>query len=108
AAYGVRIDDQGQSATAGGVFTVTAGGPGHLGVRLSSPSVIRPGQQGTAIVDYFNDGDTDVPAPLLIVAADNAMLRLPDQSSFAGNSVQALGINAGGPAGVLPPGYHGT
>jgi RHS repeat-associated protein len=107
-AYGVRIDDNGQTATNANAFTVTAGSQGQVRVSLTSNAVLRPYQQGVVTVDYFNDGQTDAPAPLLILSSDNAGFQLPGQSTFVPDSVQLLGINQNGPAGILPPGYHGT
>src|SRR5262249_41377100 len=37
----------------------------------------------------------------------NARLRFPDQKSYLGESVQLLGINRDGPAGILTPGARG-
>ena len=62
---------------------------------------------GFITITYANDTGNDIPAPLLNVTANNALLRLPDQSSFSSNEVQFLGINTSGPAGVLPPGARG-
>ena len=47
-------------------------------------------------------------APLLQLTADNALLRLEDQASFAGNFVTFMGISSDGPAGVLRAGESGT
>jgi RHS repeat-associated protein len=62
---------------------------------------------GTITVTYKNVGLVDVKAPLLQVTSNDADLRLPDQSSFSGPSVQFLGFNPSGPAGVLPAGTRG-
>jgi RHS repeat-associated protein len=105
--YDVHLEDGVRSATVAGAFTVTSGVAGHLETGITSTSPIRPFQEGTLTVDYVNAGDTDVPAPLLTVVADNARLRFPDQQSYLGESVQVLGINRDGPAGVLPPGARG-
>jgi hypothetical protein len=44
----------------------------------------------------------------MILSSDNASFLLPGGSSYIPDSVELLGINQNGPAGVLPPGYHGT
>jgi uncharacterized repeat protein (TIGR01451 family) len=108
APYDVRIDDQGQTVTAAAAFTVSKGNPGRVEVRLSSPSIIRTGGQGSLTVDYFNPGETDVPAPLLILKSDNARFQLPGQPDITNDIIRLLAINRSGLAGVLPPGYHDT
>ena len=85
-----------------------SGDPGQLQTSLSTASIVRVNQPGTTVViSYANIGDTDIPAPLLTVTATNALLALPGQS-FVSSTIQVLGINEDGPAGTLPPGYHGT
>ncbi|MBM3315594.1 hypothetical protein FJY71_07125, partial [candidate division WOR-3 bacterium] len=106
-AYDVRVDDDGQTDTEVDAFTVTAQPVGNVQVQMTVPGTLRPAQQGLVTVDYFNAGETDVLAPLLILSAENARLRLPGQADFAGSSVQFLGINDNGLAGVLPPGAAG-
>jgi YD repeat-containing protein len=108
-AYDVRIDEAGQTTTAAGAFTVTATKSlGQLQLQMFSQQFIRPGQQGLVAVDYVNASDNDVPAPILTITSDNADFRMPDQNTFIRKSVQLLAINHDGPAGVLPPGAHGT
>ncbi|MBM4432100.1 MAG: hypothetical protein FJ026_17395, partial [Chloroflexi bacterium] len=106
-AYDVCLADNGRTATLASAFTVVTGIPGEVRVQLSVPSALRPGQQGTLTVDYFNHGNTDTPAPLLRVSAENADLKLPEHADFAGSRVQFLAINTAGPAGILPPGANG-
>ncbi len=77
-------------------------------VRISSPSAIRGGSSGLVTVDISNESGFDQPAPLILVSADNADLRLPGDTQYVGQSVQVLGINTTGEAGTLPPGYRGT
>ena len=84
--YNVQVSEGGMTATDAGAFTVDAGGvPGHLEVSLSTPRTIRRLRQGVVTVDYTNTGDTDIPAPLLELTADNATLELPGQSGFQGS-----------------------
>ena len=59
-------------------------------------------------VNYVNQGNIDVLAPLLELVATNALVKLPDQTSFSNSSVQILGISATGPAGVIRPGESGS
>jgi RHS repeat-associated protein len=106
--YDVRVLDHNRVQLLPGAFTVTAGPLGHVDVHVNSPSQIRPNRQAIATVEYVNSGDTDVPAPLLAVVAENAVLRLPEQNNFAGETIQFLGINMSGPAGILTPGARGS
>jgi RHS repeat-associated protein len=106
--YDVQVADNGHTATDPGAFTVNAGNPGQVSVTMTSTAVLRPHQTGIVTIDYTNTGETDAPAPLLILSSDNASFQLPGQTTFVPDSIQLLGINQNGPAGVLPPGYHGT
>ena len=105
--YDVRIDDDGQFAIEEDGFTVTTGIQGNLEVRLNLPSVLRPGQSGIVTVEYANVGETDIFAPLLTLTADAAILKPSGAEEFSGSSVQFLGINPDGPAGILAPGTKG-
>ncbi len=106
--YNLEAIDGSQTATDPGAFTVTTGTPGKLSVTMSEPSAIRPGRTGTVIVDYSNTGGSDIPAPLFVLTATNASLELPGSVVPAGATLDFLGINPTGPAGVLPPGASGT
>ena len=74
---------------------------------MSAPQYVSASSSGFITITYSNDTGYDIPAPLLNVTANNALNRLPDQSSFTSNKVEFLGINDSGPAGVLPPGARG-
>ena len=100
--YDLQAIDGSQTATDHGAFTVTTGSPGKLSVTMSEPSAIRPGRTGTVIVDYSNTGGSDIPAPLFVLTATNASLELPGAVIPAGATLDFLGINPTGPAGVLP------
>jgi RHS repeat-associated protein len=82
--------------------------PTNLQVYLSTPSGVLSGHPGVVTVTYANQGNTDLPAPLLALTSDNALLELPDQSSFNSSTVQFLGIGPRGPAGILAPGAQGS
>ncbi len=101
--YDLEAIDGSQKATDAGVFTVTSGTPGQLSVTMSEPSAIRPGRTGTVIVDYSNTGGSNIPAPLFVLTAVNASLQLPSSVIPSGATLDFLGINPTGPAGVLPP-----
>jgi RHS repeat-associated protein len=108
--YDVQATDHNNvTVTDAGAFTVVSGNPGQLQTNISTAAFIRPNQPGTTVtISYANVGATDIPAPLLTVQASNAVLGYADQSGFLGSSIQVLGIDQNGPAGILPPGYHGT
>jgi len=123
-AYDVTIEDGARTATADGAFTVTTGAPGRLEANISSPDSLRVGREGIVTVEYVNVGETDLPAPLLVVRAVNTFLepilyespltrrgpttekrRLPRSRGV--DVVQFLAINQDGPAGILTPGARG-
>jgi YD repeat-containing protein len=107
--YDAEVTDHSQTVSDAGSFTVVTGNPGLLQTSLSTAQFVRLGaSQTTVTISYANTGDTDIPAPLLTVDATNAVLGYSDQSTFDGNTIEVLGINQNGPAGILPPGYHGT
>ena len=103
-AYDVRVDDGGQTGTLPGAFTVNSGAVGEIQTHMTISSAVRPGQESTIIVDCLNTGNTDVLAPLLVLSATNAQLRLADETEYVGSSVQFLAVESTGPAGILSPG----
>ena len=107
--YDVQAIDHGETLTSAGAFTVVGGDPGQLQTSLGTVAVIRPNQTGTTVtIFYANVGGADIPAPLLQVQATNAVLGYADDSTYVGSTIQVLGIDQDGPAGILPPGYHGS
>jgi RHS repeat-associated protein len=102
--YHLRIDAHGNSDTDPLPFTVVPGQAGQVVYNMSAPSYVRGGMQGTVTVTYENIGNTDAPAPLLALVATNALVRLPDQPGFYGDTTQFLAISPTGPAGIIPPG----
>lgn len=106
--YDVLGADGSQSATLAGAFTVNAGAAGAVQARVQAEQFIRPGRGGMITVEYWNDGNTDVVAPLLLLSSDNASFRLQEDLPWVRDMIQLLGINRSGPAGVLPPGGRGA
>lgn len=108
--YDVQISDGGGllNSQLPDVFEVTNGSVGDVVVNLSLPSALRPGQLGVGRVEYANIGQTDALAPVLNLLVDNARLRLPSEANFGDMSLEFLGINRDGPAGLLPPGASGS
>ncbi len=105
--YDVKVQDGARTALLNDSFTVNNGELGHVEYGMETPSALRPGQVGSVRVYYQNLGDTDVAAPLLTVSG-NALLKLPGEAAFGGTSLQLLGINSEGPAGILSPGAEGS
>ncbi|NJN12549.1 MAG: hypothetical protein HC815_33155 [Richelia sp. RM1_1_1] len=105
-AYDVKVVDDAGTATAEDLFQVSTGNPGKLDVFISAPGAVRPWSTGTVVVTYRNSGDTDITAPLLTLTADGAIFE--ENGEYSDGSVQFLGINQEGDAGVLPPGATGT
>ncbi len=106
--YGVQIADGGQTFTDPTAFTVTSAPPGQVSFSLSCSAYTNNNNPGTITLNYTNTGGTDAPAPLMILSSDNASFELPGETTYVPDSVELLGINQGGPAGTLPPGYQGT
>jgi RHS repeat-associated protein/uncharacterized repeat protein (TIGR01451 family) len=91
--------------TLNGAFTVTAGIGPRLEAHIEVPPIIRNLTPSVLWVEYANTGDADLPAPLLLVSnKGTAELRLSTSDPYITGTLQFLGINFDGPAGVLPPG----
>jgi RHS repeat-associated protein len=102
--YDVQVSDTAGTATADDSFTINLGTTGQIEAFLSVPRNVRPWGTANAVVSYRNVGDTDVVAPLFILEADSGQLRDPGSERFVEGSVQFLGINNEGLAGILPAG----
>jgi RHS repeat-associated protein len=133
--YDVRLDDGGEMGVLPGAFTVTATAPGQIQFDLVTPRYIHPYQVVPLTLEYTNTGDTDLPAPTVIIQAQNAVMGLPGQVHINAilGSIQVVGgspslqlvagaqagtggilppgfdgVTPSGPGAVLPPGYHGS
>ncbi|MCL4206398.1 MAG: hypothetical protein KJ000_28285 [Pirellulaceae bacterium] len=89
-----------------GAFEVTAGAAGRVVAHLSGPEILRAGRGGQITITYENDGHTDVPAPLLVITANNA--ELAPTASLRTPIVMRLGIGSSGPSGILRPGERAS
>ncbi|MEJ6486264.1 Calx-beta domain-containing protein [Nostoc punctiforme UO1] len=105
--YDVRIQEDGKTALANDIFTVTNGAVGKLETQLITPAALRPGISGIITVNYANTGETDIVAPLLRLETKNANLVLANQTGSS-TSIQFLGIDDEGPAGIIEPGESGS
>ncbi len=108
--YDLKVANGSQSATEVNAVTVTGAQPGQVTFNLSVPSLTRPGKVAYLTIDYRNVGGTDVAAPLFVLTntTGNATLAMPGTTDFLGTSIELLGIESTGPAGILPPGFQGT
>ncbi|MFZ4802591.1 MAG: DUF7619 domain-containing protein, partial [Chlorobium sp.] len=105
--YDVKVQDGARTALLNDSFTVNNGELGHVEYGMETPSALRAGQVGSVRVYYQNLGETDVAAPLLTLSG-NALLKQSGEAAFGGTSLQLLGINSEGPAGILSPGAQGS
>ena len=106
-AYTVKVLDGAASATLGSLFQVVPASASGLEFNLISPSVVRGGRDSTLLLQYSNNGNTDIPAPYFCITSTNGKFRLPSQSGYSDDAMELLGINGVGPAGVLTPGASG-
>jgi YD repeat-containing protein len=104
--YDVKIETPGQPVTTyTGAFQITEGTVGRLEVALSAPSAVRTSRVYPWTINYGNAGGSDLQASLFVVSNDvNAVMALSTDEPFRSGSLQVLGVNLFGPAGVLPPG----
>ncbi|MFN8534452.1 MAG: FG-GAP-like repeat-containing protein [Dehalococcoidia bacterium] len=101
--YDLSVDGN----TRSGAFVVVEGGVGKVVFHTSVTPIIRPGREATVVLNYRNVGESDLVAPLFTIGAEFGRFRHPDESDYLGDSVEILGINPNGPAGILPPGASG-
>ena len=104
-AYDVRAGDGTRSTALNDVFEVTDGPVGSLSLNMVLPSALRPGQSGVVRIEYSNEGDTNIDAPILGLGVRDALLK-----TEAGKvpSTVFLAPNQDGPDGVLAPGMRGS
>ena len=101
--YTLVLENPDGSFTSTG-FHVAEGRGGDLFARLVMPSLVRLNRPTTLTIEYGNNGDADIPSPLLAVSADEGVgLRLFTAENFSSDPVQVMGLADGHPAGVLPP-----
>ena len=106
--YDIRVTNGAVNATGADLFTINQGAVGHLEFRITAPKNIRPNREGELLLEYFNTGETDIPAPVLSLSGGNAVFRLPDQPNYIGDRIEVFAFNPTGLAGVLPPGTRGV
>jgi YD repeat-containing protein len=105
--YDLRVEDRGAvPATIADALTVSAKVGPILSASISAPPAVRPGQQYTLSINYANTGDADMVAPIFVVSnSPPVAIAISPSGDYNNNgSVQVMGVNFDGPAGVLPPG----
>jgi RHS repeat-associated protein len=86
-------------------FTVSPGTGPSFDAQLAVPEAVRPGRHYTYWLEYSNDGDTNMRAPLLFITSPQKVeMRLAKHKPFTTEGLQVLGISSSHPAGVLRPG----
>lgn len=106
--YDIRVTNGAVNATGADLFTINQGAVGQVEFRIIAPKNIRPNREGELLLEYFNNGETDIPAPVLSLSGGNAVFRLPDQPNYIGDRIEVFAYNPTGLAGVLPPGARGV
>jgi RHS repeat-associated protein len=117
--FSVRTSEgtAGPSGTLAGAITIkntlvdgtAAASPGELEYQLSAPSYFRVNSTGMVTLSYENIGGSDVAAPLFDITSDNASFALADDpTNYVEGSIEVLGDNPTGPAGLLTPGASGS
>ncbi|MCA9124654.1 MAG: carboxypeptidase regulatory-like domain-containing protein [Planctomycetales bacterium] len=98
------------TATLTDAIEITEGGrPGRLVAGVVVPSRVRLGRDFNLTVEYHNDGDTDLIAPIFRVTNTGlAPIGLSSDEFDRATSVELVGINPDGPSGILPPGARGS
>ena len=97
--YDVQVEDAGRRTTVPNAFTVNVGKQGKIVATISSPAVVRAGRPGIVTVEYFNDGETDVVAPLLGGGGRHRVPRPAGAATFSSNCGQPSGGGGGGGSG---------
>ncbi len=82
--------------------------PNTVDLNLIVPQVELIGRPGTVTISYANNGNTDLPAPVVFLDAQNAIFQVPGQTTYTGSTLQLYAYNPAGPFGTLPPGFQGS
>ena len=99
------INPNSQQDSLPGAFEITEGGQGRLTIRPITPDLLRPLRNYTLTLEYRNDGEIDMPAPVFLVSFDQGtLMRLSDASPFAPGGVQVFALGPPSNPSMLPPG----
>jgi hypothetical protein len=77
-----------------GAFLVTAGGGPAIRTRVVLPTAVRAGRPFTGYLEYWNDGDVNASAPLIVLRAVSGQASIWSESDVAGtgSSLSLLGL----------------
>jgi RHS repeat-associated protein len=101
--YNARVSDSGQTATLTSALTVQTGStgtPGQFQARIVTAQYLRPFEPGLLDVEISNPGDTDVPAGIFRIRAENAIMGL---GNAIGTSFVISLATPSGSSFILPP-----
>jgi hypothetical protein len=88
-------------------FRIVVGKAGRLVTSVSAPGAVRLGRGYVVSIDYANEGDADLVAPILrLTSTGLSQLSLSPDLSDASAGIDLVAVSPTGPAGVLPPGAH--
>jgi hypothetical protein len=108
-AYVVQVLQDGDTTGLTGMLTVTAGGGGKITANVYGPAFVRPGIVTDFTLGYYNSGNTDAGAPIIVVNSVGGQQfggpphNFPDGS----NPFEVFGLGPTMP-GILRPGEGGT
>ena len=109
-AYDVwAVQSSGASTELPAGLNVAAAVPNSVQVALIVPQAVLVGRPGTVTVTYSNTGNTDLPAPLILLNADNALFQPPGQtgySSFVAAAFRLQSLRALWDVAAGLPGQH--
>ena len=99
------VDDSGATVLRNAVKVNAAEHHAKLKYSITFPQTVRLGRKYVGFVDYANEGDADMQAPILIITETKggAMLSLKEDGDFT-SSVAFVAIGSSSPHGVLRAG----
>ena len=103
--YSLVVDSKEDAETAILEDSVTVAretGAPLLTASLDVPSSLRAGRSFVFYINYSNDGNADMPAPIFTINADNVIFST--DGGIYTNSVKLLGLGSVGSAGTIKPG----
>ena len=81
----------------------------NVKVEIDTPESYRPGRWNVATVRYWNDGDEEISAPLILLSSQTATFRNPDEEDdLHDNAIYLLGLSESDTPTVLRPGEKGV
>ena len=85
-------------------FEIIEGARASLFVQLGVPRQVRPLRNYVFQLEYGNDGDVDLPAPIFVLTSpQNVLMRLSAAEPYAPGPFQVVALGPDRSVGVLPP-----